>query len=69
GDAITLPARSRKTVKKLLIDSKVPQGERDFLPVFLSGERVAALCSFGADCAFLPQPGEEALHIVTERRG
>ncbi|MCD8366999.1 MAG: tRNA lysidine(34) synthetase TilS [Clostridiales bacterium] len=69
GDAITLPARSRKTIKKLLIDSKVPQRERDFLPVFLCGERVAALCSFGADCAFLPQPGEDALHIVTKRRG
>ncbi|MCD7920261.1 MAG: tRNA lysidine(34) synthetase TilS [Clostridiales bacterium] len=69
GDAITLPARSRKTVKKLLIDSKIPQRERDFLPVFLAGEQVAALCSFGADCAFLPQPGEPAIHIVTERRG
>ncbi len=69
GDAITLPARSRKTVKKLLIDSKVPQNERDFLPVFLSGVQVAALGAFGADCAFLPRPGEKALHIVTERRG
>ncbi|MCD8007506.1 MAG: tRNA lysidine(34) synthetase TilS, partial [Clostridiales bacterium] len=34
GDAITLPARDRKTVKKLLIDSKVPRFCRAQIAVF-----------------------------------
>lgn len=31
---ITLPGRDRKTVKKLLIDAKIPRRNRDALPVF-----------------------------------
>ncbi len=63
GDAITLPARDRKTVKKLLIDSKVPRAVRDKIAVFDAGGRVAALDGFGADRAFLPTPGEKCWKI------
>lgn len=63
GDAITLPARDRKTVKKLLIDSKVPRAVRDQIAVFDVGGQVAALDGFGADRAFLPKPGEKCWKI------
>ncbi|MCD7838301.1 MAG: tRNA lysidine(34) synthetase TilS [Clostridiales bacterium] len=63
GDAITLPARDRKTVKKLLIDSKVPRFCRDQIAVFDVGGQVAALEGFGADRAFLPTPGEKCWRI------
>ncbi|MCD8188817.1 MAG: tRNA lysidine(34) synthetase TilS [Clostridiales bacterium] len=64
GDAITLPARDRKTVKKLLIDSKVPRTVRDKIAVFDVGGQVAALDGFGADRAFLPKPGERCWRIT-----
>ncbi|MCD8052367.1 MAG: tRNA lysidine(34) synthetase TilS [Clostridiales bacterium] len=64
GDAITLPARDRKTVKKLLIDSKIPRAVRDKIAVFDVGGRVAALDGFGADRAFLPKPGERCWKIT-----
>lgn len=64
GDAITLPARSRKTIKKLLIDAKLPRQRRDFLPVWVWNGQVCALTEFGADQAFLPQPGQPAWRIT-----
>ena len=60
GDVITLPGRDRKTVKKLLIDAKIPRRNRDALPVFDCEGVVCALTEFGADQAFLPQPGQLA---------
>lgn len=64
GDAITLPARSRKTIKKLLIDAKLPRQRRDLLPVWVWNGQVCALTEFGADQAFLPQPGQPAWRIT-----
>lgn len=64
GDAITLPARSRKTIKKLLIDAKLPRQRRDFLPVWVWSGQVCALTEFGVDQAFLPQPGQPAWRIT-----
>ena len=39
---------------------------RDRLPVFEAGSRVAAVWGLGADRAFLPTPGTEALEITAE---
>lgn len=64
GDAITLPARNRKTIKKLLIDAKLPRQRRDLLPVWEWNGQVCALTQFGADQAFLPQPGHSAWRIT-----
>ena len=64
GDAITLPARNRKPIKKLFIDAKVPRPRRDFLPVWEWNGQVCALTEFGADQAFLPQPGQPAWRIT-----
>lgn len=67
GDEITLPARSRKTVKKLLIDSKIPKEERSRVAVLESEGKVAALDGFGADTAFLPCVNENCWKISSEK--
>ena len=63
GDELTLPGRDCKSVKKLLIDEKVPRRVREQVPVLESGGRVAAVAGFGPDCAFACRPGEEGWHI------
>ena len=67
GDEITLPARNRKRIKKLLIDAHIPKAERDTLPVFTEKGRVVALAAFGADQAALPQPGQICWKILCQR--
>jgi len=44
GDEIHLPG-GRKTVKKLLIDRKIPKEKRDFMPIVLLNGQVAAVGS------------------------
>lgn len=64
GDSIKLPGRGTKTLKKLLIDEKIPSAQRDGLPVLADDAGVVALASFGPDVSRLAQPGEEAIKIV-----
>lgn len=64
GDSITLPARTQKTIKKLLIDTKFPRHLRELLPVFDWNGTVCALTEFGADQTVLPLPGQLAWHIT-----
>lgn len=66
GDCITLPGRPPKSVKKLLIDSKIPRQERDGLAVFELDGALAGLDGFGADAAFLPEAGERCWRITSE---
>ena len=47
GDAITLPGRPRKSVKKLLIDAKVPRVDREKLPVVADAAGPVWLAGFG----------------------
>lgn len=64
GDKLTLGKRPEKTVKKLLIEGRVPSGRRALVPVLVRGERVAALGGFGPEKACLAAPGAPALHII-----
>jgi tRNA(Ile)-lysidine synthetase-like protein len=65
GDQLKLGRRPVKTVKKLLMDEKVPAMTRCFVPVLADGEgAVAALGGFGPDAAHLAQPNEPGLHII-----
>ena len=64
GDRITLGKRPVKTVKKLMIDGKIPAVRREHIPVLALGERVAAVGGFGLDRECLAEPGEPALHII-----
>ncbi len=67
GDQIKLPGRGTKTVKKLLIDRKVPLAQRELLPVLADEAGVLALASFGPDESRLAQPGEPALFITLKK--
>ena len=63
GDVITLGKRPSKTVKKLMIEGRVPACRRELVPVVDGGGRAAALGGFGPDLDFLAEPGNPALHI------
>lgn len=64
GDQITLGKRPAKTVKKLMIEGRVPAHDRDQVPVLAAGERVAAVGGFGPEKVSLAAPGAPALHII-----
>ncbi|MCI9155464.1 MAG: tRNA lysidine(34) synthetase TilS [Lawsonibacter sp.] len=64
GDRLSLPGRLGKTVKKWMIEEKLPRFQRDVLPVFQCGGQVAAVAGLGPDRAFAAQANREAWHIV-----
>ena len=63
GDAITLPGRPHKSVKKLLIDAKVPRPHRERLPVVADRRGPVWLGGFGPDAPRLAAPGTPALEL------
>ena len=64
GDTIARPGRPRRTVKKLMIDEKLPHHLRDIIPVLDCGGQVAAVVGLGPDADFLPAPGEACWQFV-----
>jgi len=67
GDSIKLPGRGTRTIKKLLIDGKIPRVFRELLPVLADEDGVLALASFGPNECYLAQPGEPALRITLKK--
>lgn len=68
GDRLAPPGRPGKTVKKWLIDEKIPRLRRDCLPVLESDGQVVAVAGLGPDQAFLPRPGQPAWHLILTER-
>ena len=66
GDTLRLGRRPKKTVKKLMIEEKVPALRRELFPLLEGEGRAAALAGFGPDWDFLARPGQEALHFIFE---
>ena len=64
GDTLTLGKRPAKTVKKLMIEGKVPARRREHIPVLALGDRVAAVGGLGPERDCLAEPGAPALHIM-----
>ena len=64
GDRITLGRRPAKTVKKLMIEGRVPAAQRDRVPVLDLEGRAAAVGGFGPERECLAVPGGPALHII-----
>ena len=64
GDRITLGSRPEKTVKKLMIEGRVPACRRGLIPVLAQGDQVAAVGGFGPEKVCLAVPGGPALHII-----
>ena len=67
GDRLERPGRPGRTVKKIMIDQKLPRHLRDTVPVLDSGGRVAAVAELGPDAAFLPRLGEPCWHKMCIR--
>ena len=63
GDELTLPNRSRRSLKRLLIDKKIPRRYRDSLPVLADEQGVLAVAGIGPDCHRMARPGQRALRV------
>lgn len=63
GDAVKLPGRGTKTLKKLFIEEKLPADRRALLPVLADDAGVVAVAAFGPDVSRLAGPGERAFEI------
>lgn len=67
GDQIRLLGRPTKSLKKLMIEEKIPLNRRAYLPVLADDAGVLAVASLGADESRLAQPGEKALKITFQK--
>lgn len=67
GDRVKLPGRGTKTLKKLMIEEKIPSALRESLPVLADDAGVVAAAPFGPDSARLAQPGEPAFEIIFQK--
>ena len=64
GDRLTPPGRLGKTVKKWMIEKKLPRFQRDILPVLDRGGQAAAVAGLGPDRGFVPEAGRPSWHVV-----
>jgi len=67
GDRIQLSGRPEKTLKKWMIDEKVPANLRASLPVFDCGGTVAAVAGLGSAQSMTPTGEAMAWHITVQR--
>ena len=68
GDAMRLSSGCR-SLKRLMIDRKIPAVLRPGVPVLAVGADIAAAALIGADSRFLAKPGELAVVISIEKEG
>lgn len=64
GDELKLPARPGKSLKKWMIENKIPARERDRIPVLADGDGVLAVAGLGPEESRMAKPGEEAYEIT-----
>ena len=68
GDYLRLPGRPGKTLKKWMIDERIPAKERSRLPVLADERGVLAVCGLGADARAAAEPSKaDAVIIIRER--
>ena len=69
GERLTVPGTpGSRTLKRLCVDRRISLRERDTLPAFYVGGRLAAVWRIGPDAAFVPD-GPERLFLRVRRRG
>ena len=69
GDELKLPGREgTKSVKKWMIERRIPEARRDLIPVLDQLGRCAAVWSIGIDAAAVPAPGQPCLHITIKEK-
>lgn len=64
GDVLKIEGRPEKSLKKWMIEDKIPQIERDQVPVLVDNAGVLAVAGLGGDASRLAVPGERALEII-----
>ena len=74
GDTIRLWGREgTRTLKKLMIEEKIPRSERELLPVIRDEKGVLAVYSIGQSSGSVPAPGDRCVRVDfyknTEERG
>ena len=60
GDRLLLPGGHR-TLKKLMIDRRIPKSQRDALPVILCGDQIAGVLGLAVSEDFRPLPDQPVL--------
>ena len=68
GDSLQLPGGTR-SLKRLMIDRKIPAEQRACLPVLTDGTHVVAVCGLGADIRWAAGPGDKAWIVKIRARG
>ena len=63
GDRLTLPGRPGKSLKKWLIDEKIPRSLREGLPVLADRTGVLAAAGLGPQTGRTAGPGESSLRV------
>jgi len=66
GDRIQLPGGSR-SLKRLMIDRKIPVSHRERMPVLADKNGIAAVVGIGADVHRAATPGMDAIQIKIEK--
>ena len=64
GDELALPGRDTKTLKKLMIEHKIPRRDRERIPVLADEGGVLAVAGFGPHRARMASPGQPAWEVV-----
>ena len=68
GDHLRLPGRGGKSLKKWMIQEKIPAAERDSVPVFADKAGVLAVLGLGADVrASVPEEDADSVLMILER--
>lgn len=67
GDTLTLPDGHHRSLKKLLIDRKLPRAERDCLPVIESDGTLLGVSDIGVNFSHVALAGSPALIIHIEK--
>lgn len=69
GDTLTLPHREgTKSLKKWLIELRVPEARRDLVPVLEQEDACAAVYGLGTHRDFLPEAGEPCVAITIREK-
>ena len=69
GDILALPGRRSKTLKKLMIEQKIPRRIREHLPVLADDLGVIAVAGIGPDRSRLGEPGQPAYELRWQKVG
>ena len=69
GDELALPGRDTKTLKKWMIDEKIPRRDRDRIPVLADERGVLAAAGLGPHRDRVAKPGQPAWEVVFWKEG